>query len=181
MSQATHAAFLRGMNVGGRRVTNDDLIEIVRAAGFDKPAAFLASGNLVFDAGRRKASTITSKLERAFESGLGYDVPTIVLTAAEVRAIADSNTLAEEQRKTKAKLQVILPRVQPDAKGRKRALALQGPGDLLAFGEGALFWLPPGSVLDTEMDVPELERVLGGTTTRTKRTFERLAAKFFSD
>ncbi|MFL5894015.1 MAG: DUF1697 domain-containing protein, partial [Thermoleophilaceae bacterium] len=42
------AAFLRGINLGRRRVTNADLRSCVEAMGFSDVDVFGASGNVVF-------------------------------------------------------------------------------------------------------------------------------------
>jgi uncharacterized protein (DUF1697 family) len=44
------AAFLRGMNVGGHRLTNAELRSHFDAMGFSEVATFRASGNVVFAA-----------------------------------------------------------------------------------------------------------------------------------
>jgi hypothetical protein len=48
--QATtrHVAFLRGINVGGRRVTMAQLCAAFEALGFAEVGTFLASGNVTF-------------------------------------------------------------------------------------------------------------------------------------
>ena len=42
-------AFLRGMNLGGRRISNTELVKAFEQAGFEGAAAFRASGNVVFE------------------------------------------------------------------------------------------------------------------------------------
>jgi hypothetical protein len=41
-----YAAFLRGINVGGRRVTGQQLCAPIEALGFQEVTSFLASGNV---------------------------------------------------------------------------------------------------------------------------------------
>ena len=45
-----NVAFLRGMNLGGRRLMNDELCSHFTALGFTGVSAFLASGNVLFEA-----------------------------------------------------------------------------------------------------------------------------------
>src|ERR1700722_4301934 len=47
-AMAEHAAFLRGMNVGGHRITNEDLRTHLTAMGLKEVATFRASGTAVF-------------------------------------------------------------------------------------------------------------------------------------
>lgn len=173
------AAFLRGMNVGGRRVKNDELCAILDDLGMENAAAFLASGNLVFDAPRGSRVQVAARLERGFREALDYEVPTVLRTADEVRAIAASDVFAGERDAFGGKLQVTLLADKPSLAVRERVLGLATPDDLLAFGPSELYWLPRGNLLDSELDHKPIENELGLMTTRTHRTLVRLAAKYF--
>ena len=50
---ALYAAFLRGMNVGGHRITNAELGAIFTAMDLQDARCFRASGNVVFGASER--------------------------------------------------------------------------------------------------------------------------------
>ena len=43
-----YVAFLRGMNLGGRRIKNDDLRRRFEGMGLEEVATFRASGNVIF-------------------------------------------------------------------------------------------------------------------------------------
>lgn len=83
-----YIAFLRGINLGKRRVKMDHLADLFRALKFAKVATFIASGNVVFSA----KSTDTAKLEKQIAAhlahALDYEVDTFVRTRVEVAAIA---------------------------------------------------------------------------------------------
>ena len=57
---ARYAAFLRGMNLGGRRITNRDLAAAVTGLGFEDVETFRASGNVIFaaDGGGETATAV---------------------------------------------------------------------------------------------------------------------------
>ncbi len=57
---ARYAAFLRGMNLGNRRITNDELCRALAGLGLDSPAAFLASGNVVFGSDETSSARLSS-------------------------------------------------------------------------------------------------------------------------
>ena len=174
-----HAAFLRGMNLGGRRVTNAELCAVLVDVGFENPAAFLASGNLVFDAPRTKPAQIAARMEKGFREALEYEVPTFLRSADEVRAIAARDVFAKERAKSRGKLQVMLLMEKPAPAARRRALALATDEDRLELDGRELYWLPQGGILESELDMKGLDKALGLMTTRTFRTIERLSAKFF--
>ncbi len=83
-----YAAFLRGMNVGGRRVKNDELSMCFEAMGFENVSAFLASGNVVFESDGESAEDLELQIELGLSEKLGYVVPTFVRSGAEVAEIA---------------------------------------------------------------------------------------------
>ena len=117
---ATHAAFLRGSNVGGRRASKEQLRDCFEAEGFEDVATFRTSGNVVFSAQGGEAELV-ARCERALKKALGYEVAVLLRTAAQVRAIArhepfDAKALAA----SKGKLQVVLLPAKLDPAGRRR-------------------------------------------------------------
>ena len=83
-----YVAFLRGMNLGRRRIKNDELCAAFEGMGFENVSAFLASGNVVFDAEDGNQDNVADVVETGLKDALGYDVPTFLRTADEVIAIA---------------------------------------------------------------------------------------------
>ena len=59
---ARHVAFLRGMNVGGHRITNDALVGHVAALGFVDVRTFRASGNVILGAPEHAAPGVIARL-----------------------------------------------------------------------------------------------------------------------
>jgi uncharacterized protein (DUF1697 family) len=176
---ASHAAFLRGMNVGAHhRVSNAELQRMFSALGFADVKTFRASGNVAFTAGREPLERLALRIEGALAQELGYAVPTFLRTAEEMQAICVFEPF--ERRLVEAaggKLQVSILAARPSAPVRRQVLALAGERDRLAFGQRELYWLPSGGVLETELDLTAIERALGPTTRRTKGTIEQMAAK----
>lgn len=170
-------AFLRGMNLGRRRITNQELCGCFESMGFADVSAFLASGNVLFST----SETDTTKLGAAIESGLAaaldYEVPTFLRSAGEVATIAGAKPFTDAELEGRGKPQVMLLGHEPDRAARRTVLALATDEDRLAFGERELYWLPSAGILDSELDFKPIERALGPSTMRTLRTLERLAAK----
>lgn len=67
-------AFLRGINLGSRRLKMDELAAVFEGFGVDDVATYLASGNVVFTAGRTDLRALERGLEQHLESSLGYPV-----------------------------------------------------------------------------------------------------------
>ena len=67
-------AFLRGMNLGRRRITNDELRAAFEGMGLGSPTPFLASGNVVFDTVERARKRLAARIESGLAEALGYEV-----------------------------------------------------------------------------------------------------------
>ncbi len=174
-----HGAFLRGMNVGGHRLTNEQLRAQVEALGFGEVQTFRASGNFLFNGGRKRDRALAQRIEAGLLAALGYAVPTFIRSRSELLALAQAQPFALSG--AAGKLQVALLGADPAPAARKRVLALADKRDLLAFGERELFWLPAGRMSDSELDWKAIEGELGPVTVRTKGTLEQMAAKYLVD
>lgn len=171
-------AFLRGMNLGRRRVKNDELCAWFEDMGFRRVSAFLASGNILFDSGPKSAAALEPQIEQGLEDRLRYAVPTFVRSAAEVAEIASRQPFSDAAvAASTGKLQVALLPARPTASNRKAALALETPDDLLALEGREMYWLPRGNMSDSKLDLNTLGKILGPMTIPTQRTMVRLVTK----
>ena len=173
----THAAFLRGVNLGrNRRVSSAELVSIFEGMGFDDVATFRTSGNVVLGGKPKKA-----QLEKGLQEALGYDVEVFLRSAQELEAMARHAPFERAALEaSNGKLQVMLLTGPQPASVQRQALALVPEGDHMAFLGNELYWLPKGGLADSDFDLNALAKLIGSTTTRTKGTIELLAAKFFA-
>src|SRR5215467_1336756 len=82
-------AFLRAINAGpGRVVRMKVLRHAFESLGFSGVETFLKSGNVIFETRARDAGTLKKKIERRLHQALGYKVPVLIRTHAEVNKIA---------------------------------------------------------------------------------------------
>ena len=177
----SYVAFLRGMNLGGRRIKNEELRAEFETLGFAEVGCFRASGNVVFAADEKSEAKLTKQIEAGLGEALGYEVPVFLRSAAELRAVAAQEPFdAKVLEASKGKLQVIFFEQKPKAAARKRALALASDDDRLAIEGRELYWLPKGGLSDSELDLKELAAALGQNTVRTMGTVEQIAAKYFA-
>ena len=176
-----YAAFLRGINVSGRRVKGPDLCAPFETVGAEEVTTFRASGNVIFTAPREPPAKLTARIEEALESSLGYDVAVFLRSAGEVREIAGHEPFPQaDVEASDGKLQVSLLAKLPPPKGRKAVLGLGTAQDRLAFGARDLYWLPSGGILESELDWKEIDALVGLSTRRTMGTIEQIAAKHFA-
>jgi uncharacterized protein (DUF1697 family) len=176
-----YAAFLRGINVGGHRTTNAELRSLFEAMGFSDVHSFRASGNVIFTADADPPPKLTAHIEAGLAASLGYQVTTFLRVTDELRSIADAHPFAPEQlQASTGKLQVAMLSERPRASIQKAVLALGSDRDRLAVGTRELFWLPSGGMMESALDLKEIERLLGSVTLRTKNTVEQIADRHFA-
>jgi uncharacterized protein (DUF1697 family) len=175
-----YVAFLRGINLGNRRIKSPELVAHFEAIGLEEVATFRASGNVVFvDPGGEAESKLQKRIEAGLEERLGYDVAVFLRSGKEVAAIAahepfDAKAIAA----SKGKPQVVLLGRQPTAKAKRAVEALCPEGDLMVTGGRELHWLPAVGLSETEVDTKALDQALGKGTTRTAGTIAQIAAKY---
>ncbi|HEY2717276.1 MAG TPA: DUF1697 domain-containing protein [Solirubrobacterales bacterium] len=173
-------AFLRGINLGNRRVKSPELIAHFEAMGMEEVATFRASGNVVFaDPSGDSEAKLQERVEAELDERLGYEVAVFLRSFEEVAAIAarepfDARAIA----KSKGKPQVQLLARKPTAAAQKKVLALAGPDDEMSFEGRELHWLPSTGLSETAVDLKAIDAALGRGTMRTAGTIEQIAAKY---
>ena len=168
-----YAAFLRGINVGGTRVRKDDLCAPFTALGLDDVDTFRASGNVIFEGPRASAAKLQKAIEDRLAADLGFTkAVTFIRTPAEMRALAEAQPLKP---KAGQKMHVMLLLKKPTSS----VLDYATKDDQLALGPKELFWLPKGRMVESEIDLKAIEKLIGPTTMRTKGTIEEIAERYF--
>jgi uncharacterized protein (DUF1697 family) len=174
-----HVAFLRAINIGGRRASSVQLTAALENAGFQNVAAFRASGNLIFDADRGSPAGDAPGVDEVLSRALGFEVRSFLRTADEVRAIAAFEPFPPEiVDASQGKLQVALLAKAPPKRVRDEVLALATNADHLAIRGRELYWLPSGPTMRTDLNLRLIDSMVGENTRRTKKMIEEIAAKF---
>lgn len=175
-----YAAFLRGINVTGRRVSAKQLTEPLESLGYENVSAFLASGNLVFDASGA-AKSLESKIEKALRDALGFEVATFVRSEKDLRAIADRASSPPLQPADGEAVHVSFLKSAPSATVKRRTAEASRPDDVLEIHGRELYWLRRGKMMETTLDKGSAPEDLVGkvSTSRNANTVHRMLAKFF--
>jgi uncharacterized protein (DUF1697 family) len=88
-SPQTWIAFLRAVNVGGRKVEMARLRELLGGMGLRRARTYIASGNAFFDADLgtpRQREELTEEIQARLREEFGFEVPTILRSVPEVEA-----------------------------------------------------------------------------------------------
>jgi uncharacterized protein (DUF1697 family) len=87
---ADYVAFLRAINLGkNRKFPMTELRSCLAAAGFDEVETYIQTGNVRLRSTMRSPVRLAERLEELFEADRGFAVPTVVLTAPELRTVYD--------------------------------------------------------------------------------------------
>lgn len=172
-------AFLRGINLGKRRLPMTELKRHFEALGFDDVATFIASGNVVFATKARDLAKGETRIEAHLAKALGYSVDTFLRTDAEVAAVLAAQPFAEGPPENGGIYVSFLKQPLPAAQA-KALLACATPTDRFALIGRELYWRRVGGVADADTwNSPAVRALkLPTMTMRNLTSLRKLAAKF---
>lgn len=91
-----YAALLRGINLGPtRKVAMAELRRVLEAEGFDDVATYLRSGNVAFNSPENDRALLRDRLQDVLADGFGFEIPVVLVTAADLDRVVDANPYAE--------------------------------------------------------------------------------------
>ena len=170
-------AFLRGMNVGGHRITNADLADHFHDMGFEDVLTYQASGNVLLGLGGdgEASSVLEHRIADGLEARLGYRVPTFLRSREDLSHLAEVDLFAGAE--PGGKLQLVMLGSVPADDLAEAVLAMATSDDKLGFDGANLFWRPAAGISESGLDVAGIERIVGPMTIRTMGTIDRILAK----
>jgi uncharacterized protein (DUF1697 family) len=172
---ATYIGFLRAINLGAtRKFPKDAIVRAVEAAGFTDVATYINTGNVRFDTSLRSRARIESALEEAFEAEAGFDVPTIVFTQKELRAIAEEAASFGHG----GKHYVSLCKEIPSAADVKRLEDSITTDEVAKVGGRAVHLLLGENYHEARLTNAAVEKYLGVATNRNVSVIRALAEKW---
>jgi uncharacterized protein (DUF1697 family) len=91
---SVYIALLRGINVGrAKRVAMADLRALMAGMGYLEVRTLLNSGNVVFEAPRVNAATLSAAIHSGFARQFGFSASVTVISAADLNKIVGENPL----------------------------------------------------------------------------------------
>jgi uncharacterized protein (DUF1697 family) len=175
-----YVAFLRGINVGGHRVSMADLREVFTSLKFANVDTFIASGNVIFDApASAKAEALERKIAAELERALGYGVATFLRTPEEVAEVSRRLPFpAEDMEQAGHTIHVAFLRTAPDAKLAAYFAGNATAMDAFAVHGRELYWLVRGRTLESLVKWQVVERTVKlDLTMRNMTSVRKLTAK----
>lgn len=173
-----HVAFLRGINLGRRRVKMDDLRRAFEVFGLSDVATWIASGNVIFPHPGSNLPALEAALEAHLAKSFGYDVATFVRPVADLELITQLD-LVESARAEGFNIHVIFLREKPGAAVARALAALEERDDHFHVPGRDVLWLRRGRLTDSPVKGRELEKALASANTmRNLNTVEQIVARY---
>ncbi len=178
----TYVAFLRAINLGpNRKFPKADIVAATEAAGGTDVLTHINTGNVRVTLGARSRAKVEALLEDAYARHIGFEVPTIAFTPAELAAIAADARELTASRSDLERHYVYLLKDEPDP---TLVAATQALGDdvnqLVVRRRAAHLLLGPGYVAGN-VDQFKLEKSLRVVaTSRNFNVVTTLADKWCS-
>ena len=173
-------AFLRAINVGGRHAVGmERLRELFRSFGFSGVETFIASGNVIFEAGSLKAAEMERTIEAGLRQALGYDVTAFIRTEAELRAVSGFAPFPESRLAQSAALNVAFLKEAPGEESIRKLLALRTDIDDFRVHGREVYWSCLRKQSESAFSNAVLEKALGRPSTlRGLNTVRKMAEKY---
>ncbi|GAW50066.1 MULTISPECIES: DUF1697 domain-containing protein [unclassified Nocardioides] len=169
---ATYIAFLRAINLGAKRKFPKDAIRAaVEEAGFTEVETYINTGNVRLESALRSRAKVEAALEKAFADDRGFEVPTIVFTPKELRAIADE----AESFGHGGRHYVSLLKNPPTAAAIKAVEAAGSADEVARVGGRAVHLLLGANYHEAKLTNAVIEKHLGVATNRNLTVIRKLA------
>jgi uncharacterized protein (DUF1697 family) len=175
MSEATHIALLRGINVGGKnRVPMAELRDLAVRLGWTDVQSYIQSGNLVFRAGGDPPA-LEAALESAISSAFGLSVPVIVRAASAWPAYIAGCPFPDACQSEPNLVMLALSKAEPKPEAAEALLERAANGERVER-VGDAIWIHYASGAANSRILPGLlDRMVGSpVTTRNWRTTLKL-------
>jgi uncharacterized protein (DUF1697 family) len=142
----TYIAIIRGINVGGKKpIKMQALKELCENIGFENIQTFIQSGNVVFKYKKQNNTAIANLFSKNIFETFGFEVPVLVLTLSEIKAIVIANNFLQDKMKGIAFMHVTFLEEVP-AKEQTEILQKNNfaPDEFFIQGKAVYLYCPNG-------------------------------------
>ena len=175
-SVPTYVAFLRAINLGkNRKFPMAELRACLEEAGYGDVETHIQTGNVRLRTGSRSTAVVERRLEELFAADRGFDVPTFVLTPAELQQVYAA---AQELDVDAARRYVTLLKAEPPAETAAVVDGWSAPGEGARVVGRAVHWWLEHPTVQARFSNALVERQLGPATTRDLKVVTTLAQRW---
>lgn len=175
----TYVAFLRAINLGAKRTFPKDAIKAAtETAGGGGVETYINTGNVRLTHAARSVAKVQQALEAAYAAEAGFEVPTIVFTAAEVAALVARGEELHAEHDPAGQHYVTLYAAAPPAEAVQAAHDLDHPGETVVVDGRAAYVLLDGDIHTSKVLASKQFTALGQGTARTIKVLRTVSEKW---
>lgn len=175
----TYVAFLRAINLGATRKFPKDAIKAAtEAAGGTGVETYINTGNVRLAHPARSVGAVQKALERAYAAEAGFDVPTVVFTAAEVAALSARAAELHAEHRPSGQHYITLYAIAPSAEAAQAVHDLAFDGETCVVDGRAAHVLLDGGVHTSRLLGSQTFTGLGQGTARTHKVLHTVTEKW---
>lgn len=175
----TYVAFLRAINLGARRkFAKAAIVTATEAAGGRDVETYINTGNVRLTHAARSVARVQSVLETAYAAEAGFDVPTVVFTAADLAALTARAEELHAEHEPSGQHYVSLFASAPPAQAARAVEALEHPGETVVVDGRAAYVLLDGDVHTSRLLASKEFKALGQGTARTVKVLRTVTARW---
>jgi len=174
-----YIAFLRGINLGKRRLAMNRLKALFAELGFAEVETFIASGNVLFSTKVTESGALEARIASHLEASLGYAVDTFVRTTDEVAKVGSAKIFPADGREEIIIHVAFLQGALPQETAKKLAAVRTETDEFRVIGR-EYYWLYRGiRTSDSKVwTLPEVKALrLPTATMRNMTSIRKLIAK----
>ncbi len=178
MDMPRYVAFLRGINLGNRRLPMSRLKAVFEELGLVQVETFIASGNVLFSSKATATGKLEARIAAHLEKSLGYPVDTFVRTVFEVSTIGRAKVFPQDGREgITIHVGMFQKPLPPDVASKLGAIRTQT--DEFHVQGREYYWLCHGRSSDSKVwTLPEVKALrLPTSTMRNLTSIRKLIAK----
>jgi uncharacterized protein (DUF1697 family) len=173
-----YAAFLRGINVGGKNKVNMEALRGMFAAlGFENVRTYINSGNVIFEtmeSGGGNNRGLSARIEKAIQTDFALNIKVMVRSIREIEKTVENNPFAGQFENDKDLHVFFLDEALPADKG-ELLLANNNENEMYAVLGSEIYCLLRVSVLDSLMGKDYIGKKLKvPATARNWRTVNKI-------
>ncbi|MGN6721751.1 MAG: DUF1697 domain-containing protein [Marmoricola sp.] len=177
-ARQTWIAFLRAVNVGGRKYPMAELRQVLTKAGYEDVETHIQTGNIRLVAAVNRRD-LEAELEALFLADRGFEVLTIVFTPEELVAIAqEADRVIAEFGEPAHGHYVELMREEPSPENRRIIEGRTSDTQRFIVRGRTIHYLSDISMADVKAPPAAVRAAYGVSTNRNAKVIRALAAKW---
>lgn len=166
---------LRGINVGGRRIRMQELVQVLESLGLHNVKTYIQSGNVVFQANVADPANMEAAIATAIERDHGFRPRVLLLPVDQFEAAVAGNPFPEAEEAPKT-VHLFFLAAPPTSPAIEKLQSLKSSTERFLLSDRVFYLHTPDGFGRSKL-AEKAERLLGvPATARNWRTIKKISA-----